>query len=121
MNDIREHKEARVDTVLRYLDDNGDLTQPQTVARIVYVPCAYRRQTYTVEVYDWGEQGDSYPPNIQRGSARGYGYDKRTAALCGLTVAGVEMGDHCDPKGRPTLDAWLRDNQDRYMLVRGSW
>jgi hypothetical protein len=27
-----------------------------------------------------------------------------TAALAGARVGGVELGDHCDHKGRPTLD-----------------
>ncbi len=27
--------------------------------------------------------------------ARGYGYDKFTAALSGLTIAGIELSDHC--------------------------
>lgn len=37
------------------------------------------------------------------GRAGGFGYDKRTAAMSGAFVGGVELGDHCDRKGRPTL------------------
>ena len=39
------------------------------------------------------------------GTASGFGYDKVTAALSGAFVGGVEIGDHCDRKGRPTLRA----------------
>lgn len=36
-------------------------------------------------------------------SASGYGYDKLTAALAGMTIGGVELGDHCDSKGRQRI------------------
>lgn len=32
---------------------------------------------------------------LQQGSASGYGYDKFTAALSGLTIDGHKMTDHC--------------------------
>ena len=45
---------------------------------------------------------------FQKGSASGYGYDKLTAALSGLTIAGHELTNHCardaapkKPKGLP--------------------
>ena len=38
----------------------------------------------------------------QVSSANGCGYDKLTACLAGMTFGGVELGDHCDHKGRPT-------------------
>lgn len=39
--------------------------------------------------------GDDNGPNFQSARASGYGYDKLTAALSGLTVAGVEITNHC--------------------------
>ena len=46
-------------------------------------------------------------------SAGGGGYDMLTAATRGIKVydnddALVDLGDHCDPKGRPTLDAFVQ-------------
>ncbi len=37
---------------------------------------------------------------FQHGTAGGYGYDKFTAALRGLSIDGVEMNDHCGRNGR---------------------
>ncbi len=37
--------------------------------------------------------GDKCEP--QAGSAGGYGYDKLTAALAGMTIDGYTMADHC--------------------------
>lgn len=39
----------------------------------------------------------------QFASCSGCGYDKLTACLAGMTFDGVELGDHCDSKSRPTL------------------
>lgn len=119
MKDLRDHPEARVDSVIRYRDVDGNVTTPKVVARIVYVPCSRKRSTYRVQVYDWGEHGDAFF-GAQDGRARGYGYDRRTAAMAGLVVAGVELGDHCDAQGRPTLDDWIRSSTS-FMLVRGGW
>lgn len=46
-------------------------------------------------------------------SAGGCGYDMLTASTCGIKVYDnndtlVELGDHCDYKGRPTLDAFVQ-------------
>lgn len=74
---------------------------------------------------------------MQRGSAGGYGYDKLTAALSGLRVAGHVLSDHCEvslkpPKGAPgfALDhkprkgftlanraTWIRDNAESPWLA----
>jgi hypothetical protein len=69
--------------------------------------------------------------DVQHGRAGGYGYDKLTAALSGLVVAGHTLADHCEvslrpPRGLPgfPLDyrrkgyrtanymQWVRDNAD---------
>jgi hypothetical protein len=39
------------------------------------------------------EKAKEYGPSI--GKARGYGYDKRTAALAGLEIDGHKLTDHC--------------------------
>jgi hypothetical protein len=51
---------------------------------------------------------DSTP--LQQGRAGGYGYDKFTAALCGLVIDGHKMGDHCG-----------RDGVPKYPKGRASW
>ena len=43
----------------------------------------------TVDVYNL----DGTP--LQQGRASGWGYDKLTAALSGVTIAGVKIYDHC--------------------------
>jgi len=68
---------------------------------------------------------------VQHGRANGYGYDKLTAALSGLVVAGHTLADHCEvslspPRGLPGFPPdyrrkgyrtancmqWVRDNAD---------
>ena len=44
-----------------------------------------------VNVFAKGENDGS----IQTGTASGYGYDKFTAALSGLKIAGITLNDHC--------------------------
>lgn len=55
----------------------------------------------TVDVWDANRP-------LQQGSASGYGYDKFSAALSGLTIDGHTMSDHCGvaknpPRGRKTF------------------
>ena len=69
--------------------------------------------------------------DVQHGRAGGYGYDKLTAALSGLVVAGHTLADHCEvrlspPRGLPGFPSdyrrkgyhtanpmrWVRDNAD---------
>lgn len=38
-------------------------------------------------------------------TVRGGGCDLEAAALGGIVFAGQRLGDHCDPQGRPTLQA----------------
>jgi hypothetical protein len=46
-----------------------------------------------VNLWDWTNREQS---NYQEGIAKGYGYDRFTSALDGLTFGGVELHDHCD-------------------------
>lgn len=41
------------------------------------------------------------------GTASGCGYNKVTGATIGGKIMGVELGDDCDYKGRPTLKAFV--------------
>lgn len=84
------------------VDDGGG--RVRTVARIVWAFPKDGAGTLRVAVYDWGADGGTFT-GPQVGAASGYGYDKAAAALRGLTVGGVVLGDHCDPHGRPTLSA----------------
>ena len=54
----------------------------------------------TVVVADYSRD---FGDRVQTSHAGGFGYDKRTAALDGLTVGGVKLGDHCDSDGDPRL------------------
>lgn len=45
-----------------------------------------------VSLWDWTEDGGH--PGVQEGSAKGYGYDKFSAALTGMKFAGVTLQDH---------------------------
>ena len=79
----------------------------------------------SVDVFDAGSGV------VQHGRAGGYGYDKLTAALSGLVVAGHTLADHCEvglrpPRGLPGFPPdyrrkgyqtanpmhWIRDNAD---------
>ena len=66
---------------------------------VVYPVKGHGERPLYVSVYDHGNQGGVWGCD----SATGYGYDKLTAALTGLTIGGFELGNHCDSKKRPTL------------------
>ena len=69
------------------------------LARIAWVYPRDGAGRLSVAVTDWHD-GD-VRNFVNR--AGGFGYDKRTACLAGCTVGGVELGDHCDRDGKPTL------------------
>jgi len=92
---------ASVDHVV-CVDDGGG--RVRTVARLVWALPKDGAGPLRVAVYDWGADGGTFT-GPQVGGASGYGYDKSAAALAGLTVGGVVLGNHCDPHNRPTLSA----------------
>lgn len=49
--------------------------------------------TCWVQLWDWTNDERF---QIQNGKATGYGYDKFTAAISGMTFAGFTLADHCD-------------------------
>lgn len=49
----------------------------------------------SVDVWHTAPIVDGSFPELQQGYASGYGYDKFTAALAGMTICGVLMTDHC--------------------------
>ena len=57
----------------------------------------YGNSRVTVNVWDHTTGGA-----LQTGSASGYGYDKLTSALTGLTIGGVKMSNHCGERIKHT-------------------
>ena len=75
--------------------------QINKLARIAWVYPRDGAGRISVAVTDWsGPHGEGLHYVSRAG---GFGYDKRTACLAGCTVGGVELGDHCDRDGKPTL------------------
>ena len=57
-----------------------------------------------------GWTGDHAKGYSQHGSAAGYGYDKKTAALSGMVIDGHELSDHCGKRKKaPKGGAWPYD------------
>jgi hypothetical protein len=105
---VPKEKKPTLDQVCKIL--NNDRTRVAWVCRVVdgkidkmtRILTQYPRDgagRLTVCVSDW--EGGEVRHHI--GRASGYGYDKRVAAMSGSYVGGVELGDHCDHKSRPTL------------------
>lgn len=61
----------------------------QLVARVIFHSTEQRTQA---DVYDLLYTGQV----LRQGSARGGGYDRRTAALSGLSIDGQKLTDHCE-------------------------
>lgn len=55
---------------------------------IATVQAHFGNSTVTVNIWDGHNE-------LQQGRAGGYGYDKFTAALSGMTISGVTLNDHC--------------------------
>ena len=87
----------------------------------VYIVLKGKRHVATVQAH-YGESRcqvdvwhmDSTP--LQQGSASGYGYDKFTAALSGLTIDGHTLGDHCGDRKAAGLK-YLTDLG--YTVIKG--
>jgi hypothetical protein len=57
-----------------------------------------------------GRKGAAASARVQHGSAGGYGYDKKTAALSGLVIDGHQLSDHCGMRKKaPRAGFWPRD------------
>lgn len=98
---LLNHKRAVQQWVCRVTD--GKI---ERMARIVTVWPADGAGVVQVGVTDW-TQGEAVH---HHGRAGGYGYDKRTAALAGARIGGVELGNWSDPKGRPDLQKLCHEN-----------
>lgn len=103
---ILNHDRTRVAWVCAVVDGK--------IAKIARILTRYPRDgagRLTVCVSDWGPTGQSDGgPKHYIGHAGGFGYDKFTACTEGATVGGIELGDHCDHKGRPILREVCRAN-----------
>ena len=101
---IMDHKRAETAWIVRAVLDSAGAPKIEKLARIVRVAPVDGMGRLRVVVTDWNAgECDHYA-----GSASGCGYDKMTAALSGCKVGGVELGDHCDSAGRPTLSDLCR-------------
>lgn len=94
--------------VLRPVLDSDGKPAIEKVARIAWVYPRDGAGTLRVAVTDWALGGGRDLPLQYIGKAGGYGYDKRTAALAGAIVGGVELGDHCNSEGHPQLSTLAR-------------
>jgi hypothetical protein len=106
-------KRVHVDSVHKIVDG-----QIRCIARIVWSLPADGAAPLRVAVFDWGPDGQGRCEPVA-GTASGFGYDKAAAALTGLKIGGVELGGHCDPKGRPLLADAAREHG--WTIARGSW
>lgn len=105
---ILDHDRAVECWVLAPVLDKDGKPAIDKVARICWVYPRDGAGTLRVAVTDWGNRTASGEPTHFVNKAGGYGYDKRTAALEGCTVGGIELGDHCDSEGRPRLSDLAR-------------
>lgn len=113
---LMEHNRARVGAILApYIDANGN-PQIRQIARVVVLFPRDGAGRLKVAISDFGIDSGSEVTHYLA-SASGFGYDKITAATAGMTVAGIQLGDHCDRFGRPTLESLIRDRG--WTWIRG--
>jgi hypothetical protein len=117
ITELLDHKRAQISWVCRPTVDSSGRPCIVRIARIVVVPPADGAGRLYIGVTDWGADSEQ-PAEQYIGVASGFGYDKRTAALVGAKVGGVELGDHCDHKQRPTLRELCDLN--RWEII-GNW
>lgn len=74
----------------------------------------YGRSRVTVEVHDYSGKSEN---TVQRDFASGYGYDKFTSALSGMTLDGVKFTNHCGEQIKKTSRNSVKGNvmQGDYM------
>jgi len=108
---VLDHDRATSNHVVGIVDD-----EIRVIARIVTQYPKDGAGTLKVVVYDFGDGSD--PRHETRrfyATAGGYGYDKLAACLDGMTIGDVEVGNHCDPDGHPTLDVLCRQRGWAYL------
>ena len=110
IGDLLNHPRAEVAHILRAelrADGHPFINQ---IGRIVTVyPRDGAGRLYVgLTVWGYDSDGGRVETTHEVGHASGYGYDKRTAAMCGMHLRGTELGDHSDHKGRPILRDALR-------------
>ena len=64
---------------------------------VAAVQAHYSNSRVLINIWDKASGYD-----MQVGSAGGYGYDKFTSALSGLTIGGITLNDHCGTDKRTT-------------------
>jgi hypothetical protein len=106
IGDLLNHPRAEVSHILRAeLDTNGRPFINQVARLVVVYPRDGAGRMY-VGLTTWAD--GTHETIHQVDSATGYGYDKLTAAMSGMVLCGIELGDHSDHKGRPILRDALR-------------
>lgn len=105
---LRDHDRSASGYVIR----TGTDGKPEILARIDVVRPVDGAGRLRVALLDCGHPDGS---KWHYGTANGYGYDKLTAALEDMTVAGESLGNHSDHKGRPTIDVLCQQKGWLYL------
>lgn len=84
---------------------------------IVHPPSGHGERPLHVGVVDFLNKDADGSPARFINSANGYGYDKLAAAMSGMSVGGITLGDHCDPSGAPLLETLC--NKMGWTWIRG--
>lgn len=107
-HDLDRHPRCSKGAVVR----TGSDGLPEVVARVYIVTPSDGAGRLWVGVQDYAHPDG---PRSHVAYAGGYGYDKVTAALCGATIGGIEIGDYCDHKGRMTISELCQSNGWLYV------
>lgn len=100
---ILDHPRVSVTWIARAILAPDGTPKIERLARVAVVYPRDGAGRLRMAVTDWGIPGaDVNGPAQYIGAASGFGYDKLTAAMVGMTIGGFEVGDHCDSEGRPT-------------------
>lgn len=111
IGDLLNHPRAEVAHILRAELREDGTPYINQIGRVVTVYPRDGAGRLYVGLTVWGYEatdGSIVETTHEVGHASGYGYDKRTAAMCGMHLRGTELGDHSDYKGRPILRDALR-------------
>lgn len=107
---ILDHDRVSVTWIVRPILNADGSPGIERIARVAVVYPKDGAGRLRMAVTDWGLDGAHHgrDPGQFVTSCTGFGYDKLTAAIAGCTVGGVEVGDHCDSAGRPTVGEMVR-------------